>query len=272
MSTHNSANIIQGWQGVEQGAGQAIDWIAAVRQDAPRLNTEADRLTLNLRRSRNKARRLAQAAARPMTIGFFGLSQAGKSYLISALAAGENGKLGTVLGGHQLDFLTHINPPGGGKEATGLVTRFSRLKHNDDQNWPVRLQLFSEVEMAKILANAFVHDFNQEKFDWNYDEGRISDLLATLEKRRRPTRVPGVTEDDVVSFWDYLVRHAEKTQSRFALHYWPQAVNLAPWLTTDDRAQLFSVLWGEVPELTRAYGHFAQTLQRLVGRRKCARR
>jgi hypothetical protein len=41
--------------GVEQGAGQAIDWIAAVRQDAPRLNTEADRLTLNLRRSRNKA-------------------------------------------------------------------------------------------------------------------------------------------------------------------------------------------------------------------------
>jgi hypothetical protein len=61
-----------------------------------------------------------------MTIGFFGLSQAGKSYLISALAAGENGKLGTVLGGHQLNFLTHINPVGG-KEATGLVTRFSRL-------------------------------------------------------------------------------------------------------------------------------------------------
>lgn len=265
MSTHNSAKIIQGWQGVEQGAGQAIDWIASVRQDAPRLNTEADRLTLNLRRSRNKARRLAQAAARPMTIGFFGLSQAGKSYLISALAAGENGKLGTVLGGHQLNFLTHINPVGSGKEATGLVTRFSRLKHDDDKNWPVRLQLFSEVEMAKILANAFVHDFNQEKFDWNYDEGRIGDLLATLEKRRRPTRVPGVTEDDVVSFWDYLTRHAEKTQRRFALHYWPQAVNLAPWLTTDDRAQLFSMLWGEVPELTRAYAHFAQTLQRLGG-------
>ncbi|WP_286934181.1 putative virulence factor [Leclercia sp. UBA5958] len=265
MSTLNSAKIVQGWQGVEQGASQAIDWIASVRHDAPRLNTEADRLTLNLRRSRNKARRLAQAAARPMTIGFFGLSQAGKSYLISALAAGENGKLGTQLGGHQLDFLTHINPPGGGKEATGLVTRFSRLKHEDDKNWPVKLQLFSEVEMAKILANAFVHDFNQEKFDWEYDEGRIRDLLATLEKRRRPTRVPGVTEDDVVSFWDYLIRHAGKTQSRFALHYWPQAVNLAPWLTTDDRAQLFSVLWGEVPELTQAYGHFAQTLQRLGG-------
>jgi hypothetical protein len=93
--------------------------------------------------------------------------------------------------------------------------------------------------MAKILANAFVHDFNQEKFDWNYDEGRIGDLLATLEKRRHPTRVPGVTEDDVVSFWDYLIRHAE-SQRRFALHYWPQAVN--PRSVADHRRSRPAVL------------------------------
>jgi hypothetical protein len=265
MNSINSKQIIQGWQGVERGAGEAIEWINAVRQDAPRLNTEADRLTINLRRSRNKARRLALAAAKPMTIGFFGLSQAGKSYLISALAAGENGKLETRLGGKQLDFLTHINPPGGGKEATGLVTRFSRRQVGSDERWPVTLQLFSEIEMGKILANAFTHDFNQEKFDWQYDEGRINDLLASLTKRRRPTRVAGISEDDVVSLWDYLSRHAEKSQSRLALHYWPQAITLAPWLTPEDRGQLFSVLWGEVAGLTEAYIRFAQTLYRLGG-------
>lgn len=265
MNSINSKQIIQGWQGVERGAGEAIEWINAVRQDAPRLNTEADRLTINLRRSRNKARRLALAAAKPMTIGFFGLSQAGKSYLISALAAGENGKLETRLGGKQLDFLTHINPPGGGKEATGLVTRFSRRQVGGDERWPVTLQLFSEIEMGKILANAFIHDFNQEKFDWQYDEGRISDLLNSLAKRRRPTRVAGISEDDVVSLWDYLSRHAEKSQSRLALHYWPQAITLAPWLTPEDRGQLFSVLWGEVAGLTEAYIRFAQTLHRLGG-------
>ncbi|APZ04636.1 type III secretion system effector [Kosakonia cowanii JCM 10956 = DSM 18146] len=265
MNSINSKQIIQGWQGVERGAGEAIEWINAVRQNAPRLNTEADRLTINLRRSRNKARRLALAAAKPMTIGFFGLSQAGKSYLISALAAGENGKLETRLGGKQLDFLTHINPPGGGKEATGLVTRFSRRQVGGDERWPVTLQLFSEIEMGKILANAFIHDFNQEKFDWQYDEGRINDLLASLTKRRRPTRVAGISEDDVVSLWDYLSRHAEKSQSRLALHYWPQAITLAPWLTPEDRGQLFSVLWGEVAGLTEAYIRFAQTLHRLGG-------
>ncbi len=265
MNSINSKQIIQGWQGVERGAGEAIEWINAVRQDAPRLNTEADRLTIKLRRSRNKARRLALAAAKPMTIGFFGLSQAGKSYLISALAAGENGKLETSLGGKRLDFLTHINPPGGGKEATGLVTRFSRRQVGGDERWPVTLQLFSEIEMGKILANAFIHDFNQEKFDWQYDEGRISDLLNSLAKRRRPTRVASISEDDVVSLWDYLSRHAEKSQSRLALHYWPQAITLAPWLTPEDRGQLFSVLWGEVAGLTEAYIRFAQTLHRLGG-------
>jgi hypothetical protein len=54
--------------------------------------------------------------------------------------------------------------------------------------------------MGKILANAFIHDFNQEKFDWQFDEKRISDLLTSLSKRRLTSRSPGVTEDDVVSF------------------------------------------------------------------------
>ncbi|ROP58174.1 hypothetical protein EDF81_3337 [Enterobacter sp. BIGb0383] len=268
MSKLNSGQIIQGWQGVEDGAGQAIDWIADVRQNAPRLHAEADRLTLNLRRSRNKARSLAQAAAKPMTIGFFGLSQAGKSFLISALAAGENGKLETRLGGKALDFITHINPPGGGKEATGLVTRFSRRTGSTDDNWPVTLQLFSETDMGKILANAFIHDFDQERFDWQFDERKINDLLTSLTAKRRPSRVPGVTEDDVVSLWDYLHQHAEKSQRQMAQRYWPQAVLLAPWLSTDDRARLFSVLWGEVPELTNAYAGFAQTLQRFDNARE----
>ncbi|KHT26592.1 putative virulence factor [Pectobacterium carotovorum] len=265
MNTINSKQIIQGWHNVEAGAEQAIDWIAAVREDAQNLDKEADHLTLSLRRSRNKARRLAQAAAKPMTVGFFGLSQAGKSYLISALAAGENGNLETELAGKQLDFLKHINPPGGGKEATGLVTRFSRRTVNTPEHKQVALLLFSEVEMGKILANAFIHDFNQEKFNWQYDEKRTHNLLIALSKRRCSSRVPGVTEDDVVSLWDYLSRHAGKSQSRLALHYWPQAIVLAPWLTPNDRGLLFSVLWGEIPELTEAYTQFAQTLQRVGG-------
>ena len=80
------------------------------------------------------ARSLQRVATTPMGVGFFGLSQAGKSYLILSLAAGQNERLETLMGGRRVDFLKHVNPAGVGKEATGLVTRFSRhAKASDDE-------------------------------------------------------------------------------------------------------------------------------------------
>ncbi|MGL9735616.1 MAG: virulence factor SrfC family protein [Symbiopectobacterium sp.] len=54
--------------------------------------------------------------------GLFGQAQEVKIYLISALAAGENGRLESDLGGHTLDYQTHINPE---SHLAGLVTRFT---------------------------------------------------------------------------------------------------------------------------------------------------
>ena len=66
----------------------------------------------------------SQAAERKMCAGVFGPSQSGKSYLISALASDANGALLADFCGEQVDFLKKINPEGG-KESTGLVTRFT---------------------------------------------------------------------------------------------------------------------------------------------------
>ena len=93
-------------------------------------------------------------SSKPITAGFFGLSQAGKSFLISALAADQKGNLETIFDGQQLDFIKHINPPGGGKEATGLVTRFTRSAKAAVPGYPLELRLFHEIEVAKILVNA----------------------------------------------------------------------------------------------------------------------
>lgn len=45
-------------------------------------------------------------------------------------------------------------------------------------------------------------------------------------------------------------------------------MELAPHLSIDDRASLFSVLWGEQSEYTSLYRHFAHTLEQLSGARK----
>lgn len=261
--SNSPEQLTQHWAAIHTGAGEAIRWIGDVRRSAPRLDNEADDLILSLRRVRNTARRLGGVSGLPMTVGFFGLSQAGKSYLISTLAAGVNGKLETDFGGNRLDFLTHVNPPGGGKEATGLVTRFSRTARPGPDDFPLELKLFGEVEVAKVLANSFFNDFNTEKVLYRFDETAIRQLLKELGKRRQLKPVPGVSEDDVVALWDYLQGSFPASLGGLAGYYWPAAVELAPWLAVEDRTRLFSIFWGEINELSEAYLSFARTLSSL---------
>ena len=262
--TPEQQRLSEGWQAFHRGAGEAVEWIDAVRNSAPSLDSEADQLSLELYRARNLAQSLSRAATTPMTVGFFGLSQAGKSYLISALAAGENGKLETCYGPARLDFIEHVNPAGGGKEATGLVTRFSRTASSGPTEFPIELKLFSEIELAKILANGWFNDFDHQREDvYEIDENKVATILAPHEGEQNDTLQPGVTPEDVVELWDYLSDSFPKSASKLNARYWPRAIKLAPRLTIHERARLFSILWGEQKELTDLYLMLTQTLSAL---------
>lgn len=56
MNMMDEKQLTAKWDAIYQGAGKAIDWVSAVRGNAPRLNTEADSLIYRLRRSRNMAK------------------------------------------------------------------------------------------------------------------------------------------------------------------------------------------------------------------------
>ncbi len=267
-ATPKQKDLQRRWDAIMHGAAQAIDWIQSVRPTAPRLDSEADNLNLRLHRARNLARSLARVAARPMTIGFFGLSQAGKSHLISVLAAGENGRLETRYGDRPIDFLKHVNPVGGGKEATGLVTRFSRSATSGSDDFPVELSLFGEIELAKLLVNSYFNDFDQQRIDYEITENRIQSLLQRFENTNLQQEHPGVSVGDVVSLYDYSTGCAEKALKKLDLSYWPRAFELAPRLPADQRAELFSILWGEESALTDTYKQLAATLRRLGNRER----
>ncbi len=259
--TPEQKRLNAGWQAFHQGAGAALEWIEAVRDSAPSLDSEADQLSLEFYRARNLAKSLSRAAITPMTVGFFGLSQAGKSYLISALAAGANGKLETHYGPARLDFIKHVNPVGGGKEATGLVTRFSRTANAGPAEFPVELKLFREIEIAKVLANAWFNDFDHEREDvYEIDESKVTTALATYEGELKETAQPGMTPEEVVELWDYLHASFPKSVSKLNARYWPRVIQLAPRLGSHQRAELFALLWGEQPELTNLYRQLAQVL------------
>lgn len=263
--TSQQLQLMNGWQKLYQNAEQVLDWVADARNNAKQLDAEARSINIKLHRARNLARDLGRVSGTPMTMGFFGLSQAGKSYLISALAAGKNGELETQYGDKTLDFIEHINPVGGGKEATGLVTRFSRSAKSGPAAFPIDLKLFSEVELAKILANSWFNDFNHEKVQYQLNEAVISEVLKAAELQISDKQQAGVTADDVVSLWDYLKDSFANSVKKLDLHYWPEVLKLAPRLNSQQRAGLFSVLWGKQPELTNIYIDLAATLQKLQG-------
>lgn len=238
---------------IVEGCGQGIQWVAETRKTAPRLDRDADGLTERLRRSRNLARRLGAAAARPMSVGFFGLSQAGKSYLISALARSEAGTLEMMAGDTRLNFIAHVNPPGGGKEATALVTRFTRTRKAAPAGFPIELSLFAEADLVKILGNSFFNDFDSQRVQFRAEPDFIRTHLGELAKRRQAGATGGIAEDDVIDIMDYFVRRFPLSMEPLLGDYWPSAVDLAPYLKPADRALLFSVLWGGVEDLTSTF-------------------
>lgn len=227
------------------GAGQAIEWVRDVRKHARRLDNEADKLIEDLRRSRNLCRRLGGAAQRPLSIGVFGMSQAGKSYLISTLARGASGRLRTTLDGAELDFINHINPPGGGKEATGLVTRFTRQAGHAPAGFPIELTLFSEADLVKILGNSFFNDFDPERRKLDSGAEHIRAHLAEFERQRQPNPSGGLDEDDMVDLLDYFTHRYGESMRTLKADYWPAVIELAPRLPAAARGRLLSVLWGE---------------------------
>lgn len=259
----NTEKLVGSWHNLFEGSQSAIQWVSDNRTQSQRLDNEADSLILELRRLRNTAKRLGESSSHPVTAGFFGLSQAGKSYLISALAADKQGKLQTEFDGKTLDFVEHINPEGGGKEATGLVTRFSRNATGGIHGYPLKLQIFSEVEIIKILINSFFNDFDKEKLDYVCDQNKINDILKKVSNKAAARSFGGLTEDDVVDLQDYATDNFGKSLSALNANYWAKATALAPKLAIEDRATLFSILWGEFPEFNDVYIQFAKTLAAL---------
>lgn len=223
---------------------EGIDW-ANRNEDVVR--NEKEGLIKELRRARRSFKRCAKASERKMCAGVFGPSQAGKSYLISALARGQDNSLNAVFGTGKYDFISEINPEGG-KESTGLVTRFTMTRpKNLPEGFPVQLRLLSETDIVKILANTYFADCELKG-------EAVSDIGKTMKSLSgRAGESPGpVDTDDLEDLREYL---SENFRSRARVqelenNYWEEALTIGPGLNLEDRIRLYALIWDEVEEFT----------------------
>ena len=241
-------------------AQRALQWFNDAA-NAGSVGQEQRALNREFRRFATAARKLEQAVARPMCVGVFGPSQAGKSYLVSVLARPGEKPLIADFDGEGKDFIAEINPEGG-KEFTGLVTRFSLTRQAHPKGFPVCLRLLSEADVIKIIANTFF-------LDGDLSEEAVpspEDIEAALRAARAAAGgdVPGLGEDEVYDIQEYVEKHFRGSEQARALQpFWEEAAQLAPRLQPEGRGALLAILWGGHEPFTRLYRLLAEALARL---------
>ncbi|MGF1476564.1 MAG: virulence factor SrfC family protein [Geminicoccaceae bacterium] len=255
------ATLLRSLEDLDHGAQSARDWIDELRPKSASVAQQADSLIDAGRRARLASRRLAHAATRNNCVGVFGPSQAGKSYLVSALARPLDGRLAIRLGDGQRDFLRDINPPGD-RESTGLVTRFTIHGSDVDPDYPVEVRLLTEIDLVKIFANSFFLDFDPNSM--TIDPLEEEDIRAALQEAEQARRGPAPSHLDEIALFDLTLYFRQNFKSRIGAFdrtdFWHRLITLAGGLALEQRAALFSLLWGRIPEFTSLFIHLVGAL------------
>jgi hypothetical protein len=211
-----------------------------------------------------KQARLEEAAATQMSVGVYGASQAGKSYFVSALAKGKRESVFARIGTREVNFLTDINPSGG-RESTGLVTRFTYQTASETSDFPIRISLLSEIDLVKIVANSFYEDLEPDaEADLASRIARVKDIL----RQDRAKGVANVKVEDVVDLSFYCDRHFATRAYYAALKqvgFWTRLEQLLPNSDLRGRQTLYSLLWDGSAPYDRLFEHLSGELARLGG-------
>lgn len=252
-------NLARHCRALADNARQGLTWL---EQNRDVVGSEYDALHAELRRAARMFSKCETAAARKMCVGVFGPSQSGKSYLISALARDARGALMADFAGEQHDFITEINPEGG-KESTGLVTRFTTTAPTGmPPGYPIRLRLLSEADVVRVLANTYYADCEHKETP---DQDALLAALEKLEKRAAAPVSGSLDADDVEELREYVTRNfASRPRAQLLQRaYWQRAAELAPRLELEDRAALFGLIWDDVEEFTALFLRLCSALRDL---------
>ena len=210
--------------------------------------------------------RLEDAVNKPLSVGVYGASQAGKSYFVSALAKGQTGTVMASMGGREVNFLTEINPSGS-KESTGLVTRLTRQPVPTTNEFPITIELLGELDLVKIVANSFYNDVEQiPELDV---QARSSNIEQVLNKSISGSH-GSIGVEDVVELSFYCDKHFANSKYYSLLRqvgYWSRMEQLLSVASDDQRLNYFSILWDNSPRYTKLYQHLVQELARFGGAR-----
>lgn len=245
----------------------ALEWIKKNRPN------DFEQKFIQLIECRRILKRIRTAAGNNPGIAAFGKSQVGKSYLISCLLQGkdEEGKDVPFMiksGDKEYNFVYSINPPseeGGGRESTGVVSRFSSFKRNKglyNQDLPVLVKLFSVTDLVLILADSYFYDFNDYTLLGEQEIEQLCDALETKYKSMPPASHTIICADDILNIKYYFVKHLNQAQTLNKSRFFDSLALLIDKIPISDYANVFANLWHNDTTFTLLFNKLLDTLSK----------
>ncbi len=253
-----------GAQSLARASAEARSWVRRLAPVATKVRAEERSLVEETRRTENLARRIGASAGRRSSVGVFGPSQAGKSFLVSSLGRAEDAPLMADFAGERRDFIRELNPAGG-KESTGLVSRFTTAGGSQDRQHPVELRLLTETDLVKIIGNSFLADFDQNHRSLGLGgPGRLGEVIAQCEAQAQAEPASHLDEIAMYDIGEYFETHFRgSTEPLRQAGYWEALTRFGHRLPGAARIRLYSLVWGELPELTELFEQLHRSLEAL---------
>jgi hypothetical protein len=167
--------------------------------------------------------------------------------------------------GSAVDFLEKINPEGG-RESTGLVTRFTMDRpENLPAGFPIQIRLLGEMDIAKILINSYANDVLHidEEDEKDHNPEQIMGTLTGLRANMAEQPLGQVSEEDIFDLEDYCNSRligSPRIKALRRIGFWDQAAEVVPRLRPEDRQVFFSVVWDNMEVFTNIYKRLQSTL------------
>ncbi|MCC8118183.1 MAG: putative virulence factor [Bacteroidales bacterium] len=218
--------------------------------------------------NRIKLKRLLYASEVNPAAAVFGESQVGKSYMVDCLLTSDTEVLNIYDGqGQPTGFIKSINPLGGGKEATSLITRFTAKKVWIDPDYPIQVSMLSPIDVVTVMVDTYYNDVinhNMPKLD------AIKDEIEQLKRQYQslPTRQTYITEDEIYELRDYVKSNLVLRCDGFRANlidckYFEELALLINKIDIDRWGDVFSFLWNKQQIVTNIFNDLIATLKKM---------
>ncbi|KFC59184.1 hypothetical protein FEM08_20450 [Flavobacterium gilvum] len=195
----------------------------------------------------------------------YGESQAGKSYLVSALLS-EAGKPFMVLDGlgNEFDFKNQINPRGNEMESTAVVTRFSTKYKWINPDYPIIAKLLSPTDIILVICEAYYNNLKVNKpLSFEELKEKINSFESIYKNKQECQNL--IIEDDIFDIEDYFNDNFSKLvyNNIKDANFFEKISLLVTKISPDEWKDVFSLFWNFNPQLTKLFDDLIKQYKQL---------